>query len=159
MTEATKARISNPAAVPVEKAKYQMPKLGSMEAPAAFHELADKGIAHTKDAFKNAKVAIEEATHLFQNAYTAAAKGATDYNLRVIEIARTNTNAAFDYAHELFAVKSPSEFLELSSTHGRKQFETMTAQTKELATLAQKISIETAEPLKTGITGAFNKVG
>jgi phasin len=108
----------------------------------------------TKDTFKNAKAATEEAAHLFQHAFTAATKGATDYNLKVIEITRVNANAAFDYAHELLGVKSPSEFVELSSARARKQFETMTAQTKELTALAQKV----AEPLKAGITGAFNKV-
>ena len=41
------------------------------------------------------------------SAYTVAAKGATDYNLKVFEIARFNTNAAFDYARELLGVKSP----------------------------------------------------
>jgi hypothetical protein len=89
---------------------------------------------------------------------TAAAKGATDYNLKVIEIARTNTNATFDYAQELLGVKSLSEFIELSSARARTHFETMTAQTKELAALAQTGAIETAEPLKSGITAAFNKV-
>ncbi len=163
MTEATapstKVRTSKPAASPSEKPKYEMPKFGSMEVPAAFREIADKGAAHAKDTFNNAKTAAEEATHFFQHTYTAAAEGARDYNLKVIEIARVNTNAAFDYAHELLGVKSLSEFAELSSARARKQFETMTAQTKELTTLAQKVSIETAEPLKTGITGAFNKVG
>jgi phasin len=110
------------------------------------------------NAFKNAKAATEETTNLLQHTYTAATKGATDYNLKVIEIARINTNAAFDYAHQLLGVKSLSEFVELSSANARKQFEAMTAQAKELTTLAQKVSIGTAEPLKTGITGAFNKV-
>jgi hypothetical protein len=36
------------AAFPVENPKYEMPKLGSMEVPAAFHEMADKGIAHAE---------------------------------------------------------------------------------------------------------------
>ena len=77
-----------------------------------------------------------------QDAYTTAAKGATDYNLKVIEIARTNTNAAFDYAYEFLGVKSPSEFVELSSAHAHKQFEAMTAQTKELTELAQNVTTE-----------------
>ena len=155
MTDATiadtKASKGNPAASPVEEPKYEMPKLGSTDVPAGVEEIADKGIGKTKDAFKNAKITTEEA-------YNTAAKGATEYNLRVIEIARINFNAAFDYAHELLGVKSLSEFMELSSTRARKQFETMTAQAKELTALAQKVSIETAEPLKTGIARAFNKV-
>ena len=140
----------NPAAFPVENPKCEMPKLGSMEVPAAFHEMADKGIAHAEDTFKKVKAATEEATQFFQHTYMAAAKGVTDYNLKAFENARTNTNAAFDYAHELLGVKSLSEFVGLSSARARKQFETMTAQTKELTTLAQKASIGTA--------GAFNKV-
>ena len=144
MTETTNARTGNLAA--------------SMEVPAAFREIADKGVAQAKDTYEKAKAATEEATHLFQHTYTAAAKGATDYNLKVIEIARVNTNAAFDYAHELLGVKSLSEFVELSSARARKQFEAMTAQTKELTTLAQKVTTDTAKPLKTGVTEALNKV-
>jgi phasin len=158
MTESTKARTASAAASPTGTATNQMPKFGSAEMPASMHEMADKGIAQTKDNLKNAKVATEEASHAFQQAYTLAAKGATDYNLKVFEIARFNANAAFDYAQELLGVKSLSEFVELSTARSRQQFETMTAQSKELATLAQRVSIETAEPLKTGISGAFNKV-
>jgi phasin len=155
---ATKAKTGNPAAASAEQPKYEMPKYGSMEMPAAFRDMADRGVAHAKDAYAKAKAATDDATNLFQQTYTAAAKSATDYNLKVIEIARLNANAAFDYAHELLGVKSPSQFVELSSAHARKQFEAMMAQSKELAALAQKVTTETAEPLKTGVTKAFNKV-
>ena len=53
-------------------------------------------------------------------------------------------------------MKSPSEFVELSTEHARKQFESLTEQTKELTALAQQVTLATAEPLKTGITKAFN---
>jgi hypothetical protein len=53
-------------------------------------------------------------------------------------------------------VTSPAELVELSTAHARKQCEAMTAQTKELAALAQKATAEIAEPLKTGVTKAFN---
>ena len=142
MNETTKARTAGP----------------TTSMPASIHEMADKGIAQTKDNFKNAQAATAEAGYVFQNAYSVAVKGATDYNLKVFEIARFNINAAFDYARELLGVKTPSEFVELSSARVRQQFETMTAQAKELAALAQKVSTETAEPLKTGLSGALNKV-
>jgi hypothetical protein len=56
-------------------------------------------------------------------------------------------------------VKSFSEVVELSTAHARKQFETVTAQTKDLTALAQKVATETAEPLKGSVTKAFQKVG
>jgi hypothetical protein len=48
--------------------------------------------------------------------------------------------------------------IELSSAHARKQFETLTAQGKELGALAQKVATETAEPIKSGMNKAFSKV-
>ena len=48
----------------------------------------------------------------------------------------------------MFGVKTPSEFVELSTKHAREQFETLTGQGKELAGLAQKVATDTAEPIK-----------
>src|ERR1700722_6092944 len=120
------------------------------------HEIADKGIAQAKVNFDKAKAATDQGTDLFKNSYASAAKGATDYNLKFIEIARANTNTAFDYANAMLGVKSVPEFFELATPHPRKHFETMTAQTKELAALAQKMTTDIAEPLKSGVTKAFN---
>jgi phasin len=79
-------------------------------------------------------------------------------SLELIEVARTNTNAAFDFAAELMSVKSFSEMIELSTGHARKQFEALSEQTKEFAALAQKIATETSEPIKAGMSKVFNKV-
>ena len=76
---------------------------------------------------------------------------------RCIEAARENTNAAFDFASQLMTVKSLSEVVELSTAHARKQFETVTAQTKELAAIAQKVATDTAEPVKESFSKAFKR--
>ena len=96
------------------------------------------------DTNAKAKAASEAAADLLERTYTTAAKGAANYNLKIIEIARTNTRAAFDYAHELLGVKSASEFIELSTAQMRKQFEAMAAQTKELAEFAQTVTTKIA---------------
>lgn len=83
-----------------------------------------------------------------------AVKGAQDYNNKLIEFTQANTNAAYDFVQKLSGVKSPSVFVELSTEHARKQFETLTEQTKQLAALAQKVMLATAEPLKTGVAKA-----
>ena len=123
----------------------------------AFRQTAEKGVAQAKDTYEKAKVATEQATDVLKDAYAIAAKGATEYNLKIIEIARTNTNTAFEHAQELIGAKSPSEFVELSAAHARKQFDAMMAQTKELTELAQKVTIKTTEPLKAGVTMAFDR--
>jgi phasin len=103
------------------------------------------------------RAAATEATALIKNSFSTAVKGAQDYNTKVIEFAQTNTKAALDFVQKLSGVKSPSEFIELSTDQSRQQFETLTAQTKELAALAQKVTLATVEPLKTGVTKAFGQ--
>jgi hypothetical protein len=71
---------------------------------------------------------------------TAAATAAEEYRQRMFEFMKANLNAALDYAQQLSSVKSPSELVELSTSHARKQFETVTAQSTELGMLAQKLT-------------------
>jgi phasin len=164
MSEATtKAKVKATAAQPAFDApKFEMPKfdipkfdMPKMEVPAALREWAEKGVAQAKDGYEKMKSAAEEATEVLEDTYSTAAKGYTDYNLKVIELARVNTNAAFDYVTELLAVRSLSDFVELASTHARQQAETMTSQVKELSAIAQKVATETSEPLKTGVGKVF----
>jgi hypothetical protein len=83
------------------------------------------------------KVAAEEATDVFEDTYATATKGASDYGLKVIAAASDNTSAAFDFASQLMTVKSLSELAELSTAHTRRQYEALTAQSKELFAIAQ----------------------
>ena len=133
-----------------EMPKFEMPKfdMPKVEMPAAFREFAERGVAQAKDTYEKMKAAAEEATDVLESTYSTATKGASDYGLKVIEAARTNTNAAFDFAGEIMAAKTLSEVVELTSAHARKQFEALTAQSKELSALAQKVATETAEPIK-----------
>ena len=139
--------------------KFEMPKfdLPNMEMPEAFREMAEKGVEQTRDAYAKAKVASEEAADLLENTYEAAAKRATDYNRKLIEITRTNTRAAFDYVHELLGVKSPSEFIALSTAQMRKQFEIVSEQNKELGALAQEIATEAVGTIEAITSKAVNK--
>ena len=134
---------------------FDMPKF---EIPAAFREYAEKGVAQTKDAYEKMKATAEQNTEMLETVYATASKGATDYGLKVIEIARANTDAMFDYVEAMFGVKTPSEFVELSTKHAREQFETLSGQSKELAGLAQKVATETAEPIKSSVSKAMKKV-
>jgi len=128
-----------------------------VDASQAFRVTAEKGTAQTKEAFEKVTAATAEATDLVKNSYSAAVEGAQDYNNKVVEFAQTNTKAALDFAQKLSGVKSPSDFIELSTDHSRQQFETLTQQTKELAALAQKVTLAAIEPLKTGFTKAFSQ--
>jgi phasin len=128
------------------------------DATQAFRETAENGSAQAKAAFEKMRTATAEASTLMKDSYSMLVKGTQDYHAKVIEFAHSNTEATFDFAQKLSSVKSPSEFFELSTNHSRKQFETLADQAKELATLAQKVTLATAEPIKTGATKAFSQL-
>jgi phasin len=150
---------AKPAPDVFETPKLDTPNFETPNAePPAFREFAEKGIAQAKQTYEKMKTAAEESTAVLEDTYQNAAKGVAAYNLKVIEAARTNANATFDFVSQFVAVKSLSEAVELSSAHARKQFEALSAQTKELAELAQKVAAETAEPIKNSVSGTFSKV-
>ena len=157
---APKMKTTEYATGPFEMPKFEMPKfeMPKVEMPAAFREFAERGVAQAKDTYEKMKAAAEEATNVLETTYSTASKGTADYGLKVIEAARVNTNAAFDFYGELITAKTLSEVIELSSAHARKQFEALTAQSKELSALAQKVATDTAEPIKSGMNKAFSKV-
>jgi phasin len=160
MSEAIDVAAKSKPAAPFEMPKFEMPKFDvpKMEVPAAFREIAEKSVSQAKEAYEKMRSATEEATDMIEDTYATASKGASDYGLKCIEMARANTNAALDFFSGLMTVKSLSEAVELSTAHARKQFEALTAQSKDLAALAQKVATETAEPVKEGVTKAFKKV-
>jgi phasin len=163
-TATTKAKTTKRAAPSFEMPDYGIPKfampkfdLPNMEMPEALRDMAERGVEQTRDAYAKVKVASEEAADLLENTYEAAAKRATNYNRKLIEIARTNTRAAFDYVHELLGVKSPPELIALSTAQMRKQFEIVSEQNKELCALAQEMATEAAGTIKTGVSKVVNR--
>ena len=158
-TPTAKAK-SQTSAAAFDLPKFELPKfeLPKMEIPAAFREIAEKSVSQAKETYEKMKSAAEEATDVIEDTYATASKGASDYGLKVIEAARANTNAAFDFATQIMTVKSLSEMVELSTAHTRKQFETFTGQSKELAAIAQKVATESVEPVKESWGKAFKKI-
>jgi phasin len=133
---------------------FEMPK---MEVPAAFRDMAEKGVAQAKDNYEKMKAAAEEATDVLEDTYAKASKGMSDYGLKVVESARANANANFDYYTELFGAKSLAHVVELSTAHARQQFEALSAQSKELTSFVQKVAADTVEPIKGSVSKVFNK--
>jgi phasin len=166
MAEATMKPKAKPAPAPFadvpkfELPKFEIPKfeMPKLEIPAAFREFAEKGVSQAKDNWEKMKAATEEATDVLEDSYATATKGASDYGVKLIEVARVNTNSYFDFATEFMTVKSLSEAVELSTAYARKQFDTMGAQFKELTALAQKVTNESVEPIKEGMSNAMKKV-
>ena len=118
------------------------------EGPEQVRAFAEKGVLQARDSYAKFKDAAETHNSTVEAVFTSMNKGATAYSAKLIEFFKANTTSSLDFAQELFSVKSPTEAVELWTSHARKQFETYTAQAKELAELGQKVASETAEPIK-----------
>jgi phasin len=118
------------------------------EVPEQMRAFAEKGVSQARDNYAKFKDAAETHNVTIEAVFTSASKGASAYSAKVMEFIKANTTSALDFAQELLSVKSPAEAMELWTSHTRKQFETLTAQAKELNELTQKAAAETVEPIK-----------
>jgi phasin len=116
---------------------------------------AERAAEQQKQALDQFATRTGDAAETMRECCSKAVKSAQDYQKRLIEIAQTNANRTFEFAQKLLSVKSPSEFVEVSSDHMRRQWEMAAEQTKQLAELTQNLTASTAEPLKAGFERAF----
>jgi len=121
-----------------------------VDAPGQFRDMAEKGATQSREAFEKMSAATGQAVDVMRNCYSTACKGAQDYNSKLVEFTQANTKTALDYAQRMSAVRSPSEFFELSTELAQRQFATLTEQTQQLATLAQQVTLAATEPITTG---------
>src|SRR6478609_7084309 len=112
------------------------------EVPEQMRAFAEKGVSQARDNYAKFKDAAETHNGTIEAVFTSVSKGASEYSAKLIEFFKANTTSSLDFAQELFSVKSPTEAVELWTSQARKQFETYTAQAKELAELGQKVAAE-----------------
>jgi phasin len=125
------------------------------EIPEQVRAFAEKGVSQARDGYAKFKDAAETHNLTIEAVFSSANKGASEYSAKLMEFIKSNTSANLDFAQELLGMKSPSEAMELWTTHTRKQIETLTAQAKELGELGQKIASDTMEPIKTNASKLF----
>src|ERR1700746_3446582 len=98
------------------------------EVPEQMRAFAEKGVSQARDSYAKFKDAAETHNGTMEAVFTTASKGASEYSAKLMEFIKANTPSTLDFAQELFGVKTPSEALELWTSHARKQFETFNAQ-------------------------------
>ena len=75
-----------------------------------------------------------------QEGFTSTVENVRDLNLRLIDMAQANTQAAFDFAREVAQAKGPSDFVQAWTTNATKQFDMLTKQASELTRLGQSFA-------------------
>jgi phasin len=111
-------------------------------------EMTEKGMAQVKAQYDTFRKSAEGSTAAMEETFKVASTGANELNAKAIEAMKANMNAAFDLWSALLGVKSVAAAVELQTAHARKQFEAVTAQSKDMASLAQKVANDVQAPIK-----------
>jgi hypothetical protein len=118
--------------------------LASMNSPADV-------MAHSADQAReppnNTSLAISERS--------TAAEAAEDYRAKAFELMKANVNSTLEFAQRLAKAKSPTEFVELSTSHARNQLGMIIVQTTELVRLAQTMTTFNVERIAAGFAKAI----
>ena len=115
----------------------------------------DKTAKTARENFELGASAAQDATRNAEQSYSSALTGMREFNLKLIEMAHANTEAAFELAHEIASAEAPSDLAAIWTEHARRQFELMTRQSKELTELGQKLAGRTTEPFAQTFSEAF----
>jgi phasin len=127
----------------------------NVEVPAVFRDLADKAVADSKNAYAKLKSAAEEATEALEDSYEVTRSGLVAFGSKSLDNAKTHSDATYAFARDFMGVKSFAEAMELQASFARKQFETLTAQTREIQEFAQKFATDASRPVQQGVEKAL----
>ena len=101
-----------------------------------------------RNATKTAREAMlpgVESIQGVQEGFTSVVESGRDLNIKLIDMAQANTQAAFDFAREVAEAKGPSDLVEAWTTNATKQFDMLTKQASELTRLGQRFAVPMPE--------------
>ena len=100
----------------------------------------DKAARAAHESINNTMATGAETVRGVQDGFTSAVENVRDLNLRLIDMAQANTQAAFNLAREVAEAKGPSDFIQAWTTNATKQFDMLTKQASELTRLGQSFA-------------------
>jgi hypothetical protein len=108
--------------------------------PEGVRDLAEKTVAHTRDACDRSMDAFDASVAAFETSFVAAGKGATTFNRKIIDIARRDVNSSFDLATSLAGAKGLYDMVKLRAAHWREQVDALTVQAEEVRALSVEVT-------------------
>lgn len=114
----------------------------------AFRDFAEQGGAQAREAFARIRTATEDAMRSWEGSYQSVREQGVNAGLKALEAAKTNTDASFAFARDLFGVKTFAEAVELQTAFARKQFAALTGQAREFQEIGEKVAAEATKPAR-----------
>lgn len=138
--------------------QFEVFEMKNMEIPTAVREVAEKTVEQARETYDKFKNSAEEATTILEDSIETSRKGIIEIHAKVLDAAKANTGATFEFCKDLMEVKSFSEVVELQSAFTRKQFDAVSSQQKGLQNVATKLYNDVSAPAKEVVERAFSEI-
>jgi hypothetical protein len=125
-----------------------------MPEPVPIKQAAPEPTPNSRALVTTAKTAGDDAAETFKQSLTAAQKGATAVNAKLLDMAQEAVNSSLEHARDLTGVTNPMQALKLQMKHWHETMESFTAQAQELRTLTADLVVTTSEPIRAHIRRA-----
>jgi phasin len=156
MTTAKSAKSASKAAsAAFEAFNFQAP---NFDVPAAFRDFAEKSVSSARDGYAKIKTASEDATSLLEDTLETAREGAFAISAKAIDAVKSNSDASFALAKDLFGARTVSEVIELQTSFARKQFDAFTTQFKDFQAMSEKFVTDTTKPVAEKVEKTFKEL-
>jgi hypothetical protein len=93
-----------------------------------------------RKSFGKTLTAGAELSRGVQDGFGSALENVRDLNVRLIDMARANTDASFEFAREVAEAQAPTDFVQAWTTHALKQFDVLAKQATELTMLGKRLN-------------------
>ena len=120
-------------------------------------EFAQIGVRKATEGFEQISKAAQTASEELNSQFNQAREGATKASLKLLEVAKEDTDAGFAALNALFAAKSPIEAFDVSTKYWRSRLETRIAQAQDLGAFVRKATDDAVRPVQERIE-KFTKI-
>ena len=111
-------------------------------------EFAQIGVRKATEGFEQISKAAQTATEELNTQMTQAREGATKAGLKLLEVAKEDTDASFAAVRDFLAAKSPIEAFDVSAKYWRGRLEARIAQAQDLGAYVRKATDEAVRPMQ-----------
>ena len=111
-------------------------------------EFAQIGARKATEGFEQISKVAQTATEEMNTQFTQARESATTAGLKLLEVAKEDTDASFAAVRDFLAAKSPIEAFDVSAKYWRGRLETRIAQAQDLGAFARKAADDVVRPVQ-----------
>ena len=111
-------------------------------------EFAQIGVRKATESFEQISKAAQDASQQLNAQVSQAREGATKAGLKMLEVAKEDSDASFAAVRDFLTAKTPLEAFDVSAKYWRGRLETRIAQAQDLGAFVRKAADDAVRPVQ-----------